>query len=71
MAKLLGLVVDPIGWQERTQELRDLGTAPNLAQANVRNTFGRLKLNPLAPPPPDTTIARLIHLIASSAFVGE
>ncbi len=46
-------MIDPIGWQERLQELRDLGTAPNAASANVQNTFGRISLGP---PPTVTTL---------------
>jgi type II secretory pathway pseudopilin PulG len=37
-------VVDPMGWQQRTEDLRDLGFAPAVSQANIRNTFGRTAL---------------------------
>lgn len=37
-------VVDPLGWQERTEEMHTLGLTPALNQANIRNTFGRTSL---------------------------
>lgn len=37
-------VVDPIGWQQRTEDLRDLAFAPAVNQANIRNSFGRTLL---------------------------
>src|SRR5581483_8783609 len=37
-------MVDPLGWQERTQELSDLGYTPQISTADVRNTFGRTAL---------------------------
>lgn len=37
-------VVDPLGWNERTEELRTLGQTPNVGSTNVRNTFGRVDL---------------------------
>lgn len=37
-------VVDPMGWQQRTEDLRDQGFAPAVNQANIRNSFGRTSL---------------------------
>ncbi len=51
-------VVDPLGWQNRTEDLRDYGQTPGSNSANIRNAFGRTSLaatnstvvNPSAPP---------------------
>lgn len=51
-------VVDPLGWQNRTEDMRDLMQTPSVGTANIRNAFGRTTLatanntviNPNAPP---------------------
>ncbi len=51
-------VVDPLGWQNRTEDLRDYGQTPMSSTANIRNGFGRTSLaitnntvvSPNAPP---------------------
>ncbi len=37
-------VVDPIGWQNRTEDMRNLGLAPAVNSSNIRNAFGRTTL---------------------------
>lgn len=39
-------VVDPMGWEERSQEMSNLGMSPVLSTADIRNTFGRNSLTP-------------------------
>lgn len=38
-------MVDPLGWEERGQEMADLGFAPAIGMPNLRNTFGRTDLS--------------------------
>lgn len=38
-------MVDPLGWEERGQEMSDFGVAPALGVSDLRNTFGRLDLS--------------------------
>lgn len=44
-------MVDPLGWEERSQEMRDRGLAPAVNTVDIRNTFGRLDM---AAPQPTT-----------------
>ncbi len=39
-------VVDPLGWQHRTEDLRDNAVTPAINSANFRNGFGRMSLAP-------------------------
>lgn len=39
-------MVDPMGWEERTQEMIDRSLTPSLGMSDIRNTFGRSSLTP-------------------------
>ncbi|MBX3449134.1 MAG: hypothetical protein KF777_06215 [Planctomycetaceae bacterium] len=43
--RLRTYIVDPLGWEERGQEMADFSVAPALGVADLRNTFGRLDLS--------------------------
>ncbi|MDP1798832.1 MAG: prepilin-type N-terminal cleavage/methylation domain-containing protein [Planctomycetaceae bacterium] len=47
-------VVDPLGWQNRTEEMRDYGQTPSSNTPNNRNAFGRKTIIPPVPPATNT-----------------
>ncbi|HTN00484.1 MAG TPA: hypothetical protein VL132_01330, partial [Planctomycetaceae bacterium] len=43
-------MIDPLGWEERSEEMSGLGLAPQPFGVDYRNTFGRVAPNSIWPP---------------------